>query len=227
VSRKISDITSDTLKTIGKLSGAKMGEKVPKNNRGERILKTNDGKLQDLIDDGLKPGDTYIETSGPSHAERKTHRINPNFGGEYDDEDIFVDEPKGPSHFKPGMPSKHVDELKRQEREALHPSSLGELIKRDLNGEDLSDVEAAQVEAHYNKTGGEKTYIKSKAIADNYLNQLTDAEFANEADEFFLHGMTRDEWSSLSEAKKAVVYKQLENIDDEDLWRKFTDFEGS
>jgi hypothetical protein len=25
------------------------------------------------------------------------------------------------SHFKPGMPSKHVDELERQEREALHP----------------------------------------------------------------------------------------------------------
>jgi len=81
VSRKISELSADTLRTVGKLAGAKMGEKVPKNNRGERILKTNDGKLQDLVDDGLKPGDKYIETSGPHHAERKTYTGDGSGGG--------------------------------------------------------------------------------------------------------------------------------------------------
>lgn len=58
--------------------------------------------------------------------------------GEYDDEDIFIEEPKGPPHFKPGMPSKHVDELDRQAREALHPK--GKPFDSGLTKQEKDDI---------------------------------------------------------------------------------------
>jgi hypothetical protein len=71
-----------------------------------------------IVHDEVKPrAGTFIGNVPETHKNARPHGDSGP-----PDEDIFVPEPTGEPHFKPGMKSKHVDEMNRQEQEALHPS---------------------------------------------------------------------------------------------------------
>jgi hypothetical protein len=153
---------------------------------------------------------------------------DPTHGDDDEIEDLWrkvTDFEASDSGSKPSPKQSDVDEFMRLENK-LDNSYLtdAENARHDELRRKIEGPQRAR-ERELDDIAENRGYVTDEEV--NYLNQLTDSEFANEADEFFLHGMTRDAWKSLSEAKKAVVYKNLETIDDEDLWRKFTDFEGS
>lgn len=174
------------------------------------------------------PSPSYdTEDEGPTHADNvaRQHQLERQFESDEGLSSAEHDELKGLQSLAKDASDSDIAEFKRLENK-LDNSYLTD-AENARHNELRRKIEGPQRarERELDDIAENRGYVTDEEA--NYLNQLTDSEFANEADEFFLHGMTRDEWKSLSKAKKAVVYKNLETIDDEDLWRKFTDFEGS